>query len=206
MYNKYDDGYFNVAPDKMIRVCSTIFNRISNIQFLSLTKIYSNNTFSIVANCHFKKWVKHFSQNYIHKDLLLSRLHLGINRWNDSSNLLLSQANKNAYDDFGLSEIKDVVKVSLNEVGCYDIYTFAIKHKQHCTLDHDIYRTHKSTMLQFISNIEKPTHWAIHQHNPALLVNRATIDTQAPLPKSFMDTWDNHYRHICNVLGHTTSV
>ena len=170
----------------------------TNIHFVSLVKVYDDQTCAVIANK--KAWTDYFIKNYMTKKSTLSRLWLGGNFWSQSKNQLLLEAVEEASKNFHLSSLLDIVKISTHEVGCYAIYTFAVD-QYNRTFFEDIYKVNKKTMLYFIGGLEQKARQIIlsqsHPDNRIVIPGDNGIDAE-----EYVNYWATNWEHIAENIGH----
>ena len=175
-----------------------------NIHFLSLFKVYSDNTCALISPTNTKKWNDFFIEFYLDREIMSSRLSLGKNYWKDSKSLLLKYALHDATAHFNLVGLIDIVKVSTSEVGCHEIYTFGVD-KHNNKFMKDIYTTGMQDLLAFVGAFgQKAGEVILYQSHPDQRIKMKTDGNALAL--NDLTYWSNNWEHVAEHLGHKAQI
>lgn len=170
----------------------------SQVHFLSLIKLYSDHSITVISNNN--QWVKLIIKRHTNIESLYSRLSLGKNRWNITSNIDIVQARIDSAKKFNLVGIKDIVKVSMHEVGCYEIYTFGLHDVSLDAID-DIYKDYNNMLLHFVANMSRFYGNILAQYSaPEFRIS--LFNSNKKNKENLIAQWLKDYDHLCDKLGH----
>ena len=169
----------------------------ANIHFLSLFKMYDNYTCAVIPG--HQAWTDYFIKHHFTHENMYSRNAIGLHRWQQAKSRDLVKAAHHASMHFHITGLLDVVKLSMHEVGCYDIYTFGVDRCNSVYVD-DVYKKHHQQLLSFIPQFEAQAKKIIlEQSHPD---NRITIKFRKFVDRySHAEYWGENWEHINSRLG-----
>lgn len=176
--------------------CSLVY-RFFNVHVLHCMRLYHDNSYSVYIN--HEPWGNHFLKHHLNSKCIKDYLELGFRRWKNIDNSEVAQAERDATDNFELAGLANIVKASSHEIGCYDIYTFALDKTNQHQID-SIYEECKRTLVEWVAAIESSFVRLVIKH-PSYNQRKRLCDKHSQKEEQRLIQWMGHHEYAHQLMG-----